>query len=376
MVTFKSINKNPDGKLYVKGQCLSSDIKPTNNIANGSILRELDTGKKCVFNEQSRIWIEYGTGEDRNGKVKKKNTIINSTASRLFGDMNDGEVTSLLQAIKNNDVTVKVTVQTTLGVFEGDLIVHGDNVGHFNIIGTAWDDAGDNNGIKCICIPFWWPDTYGLGGGAPIMSGYLYLADGDWQIVPSESYEDARSMLTTLTITEYELAGEPEPEPAVNWEYYRIEGDLETLGSAEESKQLASVLERVAAQELPVIASIYAASSLMNGNFGLSYINSTGHAEFSGSFPLPLLARSQINTPVLFFATIDVNNTADEHYAEWNSDFSGVWIETHFEDIDRPVITAGYTPYEVICSQMGVSLSDVKTTIELFVKKEADENAG
>lgn len=369
MVTFKSINKNPDNKLYVKGQCLSSDIKPTNNIANGSILRELDTGKKCVFNEQSRIWIEYGTGEDRNGKAKKKNTIINSTADRLFGDMNDGEVASLLQAIKNNDVTVKVAVQTTLGVFEGDLIVHGDNVGHFNIIGTAWN----NTDIKCICIPFWRPDTYGPGSGTSIMSGGL--DDTDWQIVSPESYEPVSSMLTTLTITEYELAGEPEPEPATNWEYYRIEGDLETLGSAEESKQLASVLERAATQELPVIASIYMESDVMSGTLGLHHLGASG-AEFIGSYPLPSLARSQIENPIFFFATIVVDNAGEESYAEWRPDYSGVWIETNFNGDSDVKISAIYCSYVSLADRMGISLSDVKTTIELFVKKEADENEG
>lgn len=367
MVTFKSINKNPDNKLYVKGQCLSSDIKPTNNIANGSILRELDTGKKCVFNEQSHIWIEYGTGEDRNGKVKKKNTIINSTANRLFGEMNDSEVTSLLQAIKSGDVTVKVTVQTTLGVFEGDLIVHGDDVSHFNIIGTAWN----NTDIKCICIPYWWPDTYSPGTGISIMSGGL--DDSDWQIVSPESYESPSGMLSTLTITEYELAGEPEPEPATNWEYYRIEGDLDTLGSAEESKQLAGVLNRAVAENLPVIASIYMESDSMTGNLGLHHLRASG-AEFIGSYPLSSLFRSQIKNPISFFATIEIANVGEESYAEWRPDYSGAWIETNF-NADDPTISAIYYSYDILASQMGISLSDVKTTIELFVKKEADENA-
>ena len=53
------------------GDCVSTDSKPITtegeNIANGSVLREMDTGKVFKFNEASGAWIEYadnGSGGD------------------------------------------------------------------------------------------------------------------------------------------------------------------------------------------------------------------------------------------------------------------------------------------------------------------------
>lgn len=38
--------------------CLYSDTKPTENIANGSIAVEIDTGKVFFFNEEGGAWVE------------------------------------------------------------------------------------------------------------------------------------------------------------------------------------------------------------------------------------------------------------------------------------------------------------------------------
>lgn len=42
----------------VEIHCLSSDTKPTANIANGSICVEVDTGKVYFFNEAGSAWVE------------------------------------------------------------------------------------------------------------------------------------------------------------------------------------------------------------------------------------------------------------------------------------------------------------------------------
>lgn len=47
-----------DGKHYCEIYCLSTDVKPNNLIANGSILCEVDTGKVYFFNETSGEWVE------------------------------------------------------------------------------------------------------------------------------------------------------------------------------------------------------------------------------------------------------------------------------------------------------------------------------
>lgn len=48
-------------KNYVELACDSTETKPTQMIADGSIALETDTGKVYVFNEKSSAWIEYRT---------------------------------------------------------------------------------------------------------------------------------------------------------------------------------------------------------------------------------------------------------------------------------------------------------------------------
>ena len=52
----KSVFTN--GKTLVESTCLSTDTKPTDGIANGSICIEMDTGKIYMFNESGSAWVE------------------------------------------------------------------------------------------------------------------------------------------------------------------------------------------------------------------------------------------------------------------------------------------------------------------------------
>ena len=47
---------------FVDGYCLSTDIKPTEGVANGSCLVEMDTGKLFFFDEENQRWLEFGGG--------------------------------------------------------------------------------------------------------------------------------------------------------------------------------------------------------------------------------------------------------------------------------------------------------------------------
>ena len=47
-----------DGKVYVEISGLSTDSKPTEGVAQGSILSEVDTGKVYFFNETAATWVE------------------------------------------------------------------------------------------------------------------------------------------------------------------------------------------------------------------------------------------------------------------------------------------------------------------------------
>lgn len=45
-------------KSYIEGACLSTDSKPTDGIANGSLCLEMDSGKIYAFNEAGSAWVE------------------------------------------------------------------------------------------------------------------------------------------------------------------------------------------------------------------------------------------------------------------------------------------------------------------------------
>lgn len=43
---------------YVEMVGLSTDSKPTENISNGSVFMEINTGKAFLFNEEGSAWVE------------------------------------------------------------------------------------------------------------------------------------------------------------------------------------------------------------------------------------------------------------------------------------------------------------------------------
>lgn len=47
-----------NGKIVVEAACNSTDDKPTDGIANGSLCLEVDTGKIFAFDEQGQVWTE------------------------------------------------------------------------------------------------------------------------------------------------------------------------------------------------------------------------------------------------------------------------------------------------------------------------------
>lgn len=58
MLTVKAKDFNyTNGKNRVEGECLSTDTKPS-NVANGSILIEIDTGKIFMYDESGAVWTE------------------------------------------------------------------------------------------------------------------------------------------------------------------------------------------------------------------------------------------------------------------------------------------------------------------------------
>lgn len=54
-------NAAGERKWYVEGHCLAADTKPTEGIANGSCLIEMD-GDVCFFDEENSEWVAFGGG--------------------------------------------------------------------------------------------------------------------------------------------------------------------------------------------------------------------------------------------------------------------------------------------------------------------------
>ena len=47
-----------NGDILIEAVCLSTDAKPTDGIANGSLCLEVDTGKIFAFDEEGQVWTE------------------------------------------------------------------------------------------------------------------------------------------------------------------------------------------------------------------------------------------------------------------------------------------------------------------------------
>ena len=45
-------------KRYVIGDVRSTDTKPTEDVLNGSVLHEIDTGKTFKFDQENKTWEE------------------------------------------------------------------------------------------------------------------------------------------------------------------------------------------------------------------------------------------------------------------------------------------------------------------------------
>lgn len=59
MVTYeKNLPAVDSDYPYIEGSCLSTDTKPT-NVANGSIMKEIDTAKLYLFDETAKTWREW-----------------------------------------------------------------------------------------------------------------------------------------------------------------------------------------------------------------------------------------------------------------------------------------------------------------------------
>lgn len=56
MISYYDVKITEDGKHYIEIACLTDDTKPSDNIANGSLALEIDTGDVYAFDEVGETW--------------------------------------------------------------------------------------------------------------------------------------------------------------------------------------------------------------------------------------------------------------------------------------------------------------------------------
>lgn len=64
MISYNQIKTRGDGKKEIQCFGLSTDDKPTENIANGSHFVEMDSGLEYYFDEDSSEWLQFPPSSD------------------------------------------------------------------------------------------------------------------------------------------------------------------------------------------------------------------------------------------------------------------------------------------------------------------------
>ena len=94
MLSFSVNNvQHTDGKtgLKIVGSCKSTDDKPL-TFANGSELREIDTGKLFVFNEAAEVWSEKAEGGGGGGG---DNTLAKAIVDRSVTEIKESDLSGI-----------------------------------------------------------------------------------------------------------------------------------------------------------------------------------------------------------------------------------------------------------------------------------------
>lgn len=122
------------GSVYVADiYCDSSDTKPTTELANGSTLTEVDTGKRYLFNEATTSWVEV-SGGGGGGNPNSKETYTGTL---------DGLIGVLESVVTNhyNGSRTDFADDYIAGNISGMLIVDGSVLSLGNIPLPLWVNA-------------------------------------------------------------------------------------------------------------------------------------------------------------------------------------------------------------------------------------------
>lgn len=180
------LKKSIDNKQYGKGVCTSDDVKPVENIANGSELVEIDTGKRCVFDEGQSIWIEYGTGEDRSGSgTSNPNTvtIITGTLADPWGDLG---FETIRQGLLSHNMSALITASLGGTIMYAPLEAYEQTI-YMGQAGTM-DDGYVASSIL-------WANL----GAQVTKTLYLLNSNGGYQDLSSALSDDLETTLTVIS---------------------------------------------------------------------------------------------------------------------------------------------------------------------------------
>lgn len=108
MITFISNKQYEAGKNLVEIACLSTDDKPTDGIANGSMCTEMDTGDVYFFDEAGGAWIKFGSGGGGGGDTGEVwlvgSEYIEQGGTRMFVLANVDETDHKTELFNNADL--------------------------------------------------------------------------------------------------------------------------------------------------------------------------------------------------------------------------------------------------------------------------------
>lgn len=190
MVTFNFQKLLHDGDrflLYSKGVCMSGDEKPTEGIANGSELLEMDTSTKYKFNLANSQWV------------------------KVVGDCCGlAEEINRLSAIVP-DPTAADTGKVLTASGEGSGSWEQASGGGNKIIITL--DDSDAVTVTCNGTQMTDPnDIYALVGDAPVQAFYRVLSEGYWETRPVLEFQNLGTFIlyrtpSTVYVDEERLPG-------------------------------------------------------------------------------------------------------------------------------------------------------------------------
>ena len=95
--------------------CVSTDVKPVGDgVKNGSTMREMDTGKKYMFDAEHQTWLEWPTsGGQSSGSVNQNNGSQNGSNQSSNQDSSQSDSQDNNMSSGNNIMIVPVNVYET-----------------------------------------------------------------------------------------------------------------------------------------------------------------------------------------------------------------------------------------------------------------------